>query len=514
MSTLLPPVVRTLHERLRFRYWGPQRVVRFDAFILDLADWKLSLADRTPCLWIHEPDHLNAPSADLTEEVRDAVRQQNWQNETILVLVDGSADELRRYLSGSFPQFVVLDDRQQKEIADAPSPSRVMLDFMLAQMPRSRLAPYETSRPVIGSRFFGRQSYLKKILGHPRTNFLITGIRRIGKSSLLREVERLLDLNDPPGENQRRRLYIDCSVITTPEEFYREIVSRLSPPDLKRLLGRSAQSLRFQSQMFEYLADRHGGLITYLLDEIDRLLEHLGDDLSLFDVLRKVSLQEGSARFIMAGFREARRATSDQGTPFFNFAETLSLEALDRLEVKHMVEWPMDQLRVKLQGRDEIVQRIYRETAGQPNLVQFYCQTMLEQLDRTEGGVNALSVESLRWVYDNANFRDLVLQTFLANSLPLERAIAFAMVDAAEGRVESFSLREIDAELEARGVRVNLNALDDACRSLEAAGVFQKSGREFAFRIPLFARMLDENYPVDFAFEKTRRELAETEKPQ
>jgi len=506
----LPLAIRVLNDRLRFRYSGPRRVARLDTFTLDLADWKLSLTDRTPCFWVHSPEHLHTP-IDLADEIRDAVREQAWQNETILVLVDGPADALRRQLAGSFTPFVVIDDRQQKDIHDAPSPTRVMLDILLAQMPRSRLSPYETSRPVTASRFFGRKSYLNKILSHPKTNFLIIGIRRIGKSSLLREVERLLDVSDPPGERERRRLYIDCSVITSPEEFYREIVRQLSPNDMKRLLGRGPQSMRFQSLMFDYLADRHGGPITYLLDEIDRLLEHLGPDLSLFDVLRKASLQGESARFILAGFRVAQRAINNRATPFYNFGRALILDALDRTEVKEMVEIPMEQLRVKLSGRDEIVQRIYRETAGQPNLVQFYCQTLLEQLDRAPEAGSALSIENLRWVYENADFRDFVLQTFMANALPLERAVVFAMVGANGGRTDAFSLKEIDAELDRRGLSVTFTDLDDACRNLVTAGVLQREGKQFAFSIPLFARMLEQNYPIDFAFDKTRREIASTE---
>ncbi len=508
MTTQLPLVIRALNERLHFRYWGPQRVVRLDTFNIDLSDWKLAFTDRTPCFWIHTPPLLSAPPLELAEEIRDAVRTQLWQNETVLVLVDGPARKLRDHLAGSFTQFVVLDEEQQKSISEAPSPTRVMLDMVLNQVSRAQLAPYQTSRPVTGSRFFGRQSYLNKILNHPKSNFLIIGIRRIGKSSLLHEVERRLDLIDPPDEDQHRRLYVDCSVLTSADELYREIVGRLNPSALKRLLGRGRQSLRFQSQMFEYLADENGGQITYLLDEIDGLLKYLGPDLSLFEVLRRVSQQEGVARFIMAGFREARRAINNGDTPFYNLGETLRLDALELTEVKQMVEVPMDSLRVRLPNRDEILHRIYRETAGMPNLVQFYCQTLLEQLDRSGGKNNVISVEDLQYVYENANFRDFVVETFIRNSLPLERAIVFAMIGARHDHEESaFSQKEIDQELRQRKLKLRFSDLDEACGNLVTAGILRQTGRQYTFSIPLFARMLQENYPVDYVFEKARGEL-------
>ncbi len=70
----LPLVVRALHERLHFRYRGPQHLGRFDVFLIDLADWKLSLTDQTPGIWIHKPEHQSLPAFDLAEEIRDAVR--------------------------------------------------------------------------------------------------------------------------------------------------------------------------------------------------------------------------------------------------------------------------------------------------------------------------------------------------------------------------------------------------------------------------------------------------------
>ena len=89
----LPLVIRVLHERLHFHYRGPQRLARFEVFLIDLADWKLSLTDRTPCVWVRKPEHQNAPALDLADEIRDAVRQANWHSDVVLVLIDWLAPE-------------------------------------------------------------------------------------------------------------------------------------------------------------------------------------------------------------------------------------------------------------------------------------------------------------------------------------------------------------------------------------------------------------------------------------
>jgi hypothetical protein len=511
----LPLAIRALHERLHFRYRGPQRLGRFDVFLIDLADWKLSLTDKTPCLWIHKPEYQSLSAFDLAEEIRDAVREAEWHTDVVLVLVDWQTAELREALraafthAGHFTQFAVIDAVQQRAIFDAASPTRVMQDVLLEQIPLAQLSPYETNRFVTGNRFFGRYAYLKKILQQPKANFLIMGIRRIGKSSLLHEVQRQLDLSDPAAPDQQRRIYVDCSVLQDEDDFYKEIINQLSPRDIKRF-ERQSQSQRFKAQMFHYLASQHGGQITYLLDEVDGLLQNLGSDLSLFEVMRRASAKNGDACFIIAGFRHLRRAVDTIDTPLYHFGETLTLKGLPLNEVREMVIEPLEKLRIRLENRDEIAQRIYRETAGQPNLVQFYCQTLLEQLE--DSSQHTLTAVSLHSVYANENFRDFLLQTFLSNTQPLERAVVFAMVAKSSAAGAEFSLKDIDTELYRRNLHVNFNPLNEACRSLTAAGILNgPNNKQYSFSIPLFARMLEETYSIDFVFDKARRDFLATE---
>ena len=170
----------------------------------------------------------------------------------------------------------------------------------------------------------------------------------------------------------------------------------------------------------------------------------------------------------------------------------------------------MDQLRVRLEGRGAIVQRIFRETAGMPNLVQFYCKLLLEQLDRSEESTSTIVTESLQSVYENTELRDFVLQTFFSNSSPLERAVVFAMISHGTANVSTFSLKDVNTELNRRNLSIPFNTLDEVCNHLDIAGIWQRQGRQFEFRIPLFGKMLKENYSIDFLFETARREFLST----
>jgi hypothetical protein len=156
------------------------------------------------------------------------------------------------------------------------------------------------------------------------------------------------------------------------------------------------------------------------------------------------------------------------------------------------------------------VNRIFDETAGQPNLIQFYCSILVEQLDQQRS--RTVSPESLFSVYTNEDFRAFVLSTFMDNTTHLEKAIVFAVTADGEACEEPFAaehpfgVETIDKLLEARGLEVPLSDLDMACRNLEVAGTFTSRGRLYRFATPVFPRMLRENYDVDYLFRKIQGE--------
>ncbi len=502
----LPPALRTITERLKFQYRGPYKVGRFESYEVDLSGWSLSLTDTNPCIWVQSSDLEALSPPELGDSLRDVIRERGWQNSTVLVFVDGNTKPLRPHLSRALPTFVLINAKQQARIQKADSPTAVTLDILLGQMPRSQLAPYETNKPVVGSQFFGRQPEINKVLQHPDTSYLFIGIRRIGKTSLLKEIQRRMDRIDPPAENQIRRLYIDCTVISSEQEFLRTLTYQLDPAELKLLMGRAAKSKRYQRMMFDRFASLHGQPITFLIDELDRLLAHIGNQRGLFDVLRAAAIA-GKARFIMAGFRRAMEAATNQQSPFFNLAAEVRLGRLKLVDVKNMVLGPLERLRITIQNREGVVNRINRETAGLPNYVQFYCKTLLEHLD--DEGRDTIIEDDLSSVYDNREFRDFVLDTFMSNTESLERALVYALAaeDRSPGRQQRFSQRMMDSFLKKRKLDLKYEYLDRACRSLEVAGVFNQVGRDFEFAVPLFQRMLHETRDVDFLFEKTREEI-------
>jgi AAA+ ATPase superfamily predicted ATPase len=444
--------------------------------------------------------------SNLADHIRDVVRERRWQNNTILLLIDGNGDRLQPHLPTAMPVFVRINQDQQKAIQNADSPTAVTLDILLKQMPRSQLAPYETNKPVVGSQFFGRRQEKNKVLSHPQRNYLFLGVRRIGKTSLLKELQQEMNRLDPPEQDRIRRLYVNCIVISSEEEFWRALIYELDKSEIRLLSRGLAESSRSQRLLFDRFAAIHGGPITFFIDELDRLLEKLSDKKQLFDVLRAASIA-GKARFIMAGYRRAMIASANQQSPFFNMAEVSNLRHLNRAEVRYMIVAPMERLRISIQNREEIVNRINRETAGLPNYVQFYCKTLLDQLDRE--GRDTITEDDLQLVYENLEFRNFVLNTFIYNTEPLERALVYSLIVEGGDRIrqDTFSEPNIDEVLKKHNLQVKYQQLDQACQNLAIAGVFNQVGRDYEFAVPLFQRILRLTKDVGFLLEKTLEEI-------
>ena len=108
--------------------------------------------------------------------------------------------------------------------------------------------------------------------------------------------------------------------------------------------------------------------VVFLLDEIDNLLLTERGSWDLLRVMR-ASANKKACQYIMAGFREALKEQHDQNSPFFNFAEEIRLNEFTRRQAHDLIVTPMENLRIRFRNREEVVARIYEETAGHPNLI-------------------------------------------------------------------------------------------------------------------------------------------------
>jgi len=493
-----PPLLQFLNEELSYRVRPAKAALGYDLFFIDLSSWKLSLSEHTPVIWVKAKDLEGMAPLSLLQSLLDLVRSKSFTRRTVLVLLEGDSSPLLRYTTSPLYSLVIIGAAAQQAILQSRRPSGELLDLISAQVPISNLAPYETRAPVTGPRFFGREYEKSRILANPDTNHVILGIRRIGKTSLLREIERILQEED----ESPHIVYMDCSDLLCADDYIREVVRKLNPKELPRI--HLQKYIFWFPDFLERMRRRFRRKVVFLLDEIDNLVIMQRGDWELFRMLR-ASANKGACQYIIAGFREAMQEQHLLDSPFYNFAQELRLSEFGRQQAHDLIVTPMENLRVRFKNRDDVVNRIYDETAGQPNLIQYYCAILLKRLDQI--GERLVTPESLIDVYSDEGFKSHLLSSFLENTENREKAVVYALLHECPDCAQNpFSQSVMDGALRSRSMPLPQSDIDAACDVLTLAGVLQRRGREYAFASPVFSRVLKETYDLSYLLAKVREE--------
>ena len=493
-----PPLLGFLHEELGYTVDRAKPVLGYELYFSDFSSWKLRLSSRTPMIRVRASDLAGVSPQHLMQSLLDVMRERSLTRQIVLVIVEGPAERLRDQKAGPLYSLVFIGADEQTSILNSRRPSGELLDLISAQVRISTLAPYETRAPVTGSRFFGRDYEVSRILSSPQTNHAILGIRRIGKTSLLREVERIMKDEQDPAHI----VYLECSDLLSTDDYVREVVRKLNPRELPRL--HMQKYVFFFPDFLERMHRAHKRRIVFLLDEVDNLVIMQRGGWELFRMLR-ASANKGACQYIMAGYREAMREQYVLDSPFYDFAQEIRLNEFTRKQAHDLIVTPMKNLGVRFKQMEAVVNRIYDETAGHPNLIQHYCMILLRRLDET--GEREISPESLIDVYADEGFKSQLLTSFMQNTENREKALVYATLMSVEGSPsDGFTQDFIDACLRKRGIELPHEDIDDACNVLMLAGVLQRKGRWFLFTSPVFTRVLQETYDMTYLFRKVMEE--------
>src|SRR5579871_4658446 len=179
MSKDLPPLLRYLRDEQNMNTRIGQPVLGHDLFFLDLSDWKLRLSERTPIIWIKASVYESNTPQHLVESLQDVMNNLQSRRDPLIALIEGDCKPLQKYNFNLFKTIVYLGNAEQEMILRSQRPSATLRELIASQLPVSLLAPYETAAHVTGSRFFGREVEVRRIINNPETNFLVLGIRRI-----------------------------------------------------------------------------------------------------------------------------------------------------------------------------------------------------------------------------------------------------------------------------------------------------------------------------------------------
>lgn len=275
---------------------------------------------------------------------------------------------------------------------------------------------YQAGPPVSGwGRFFGRREELDQIItrliGGITQPILLRGPRRMGKTSILRQLEWLLRNNNQQlrtlGLKPQQEIQLNSCVpifqtlqsINNPEdtaEFFQTIyedicdeLGLLYDGDTLSKSFRRSPTRAFMKQMAHVFDQRPFIRPLVIIDEWDELYRPAYNKMA--QNLR--SLMEGEVRinWLVSSTWTLSEEAGRYGSPFYNQAYTIELKEMDWQPAVELVTAPGERMGVSWRG--EAVVAMLDQTGRRPYLIQLACSKLTDYLrQRRENIVSAEAI--------------------------------------------------------------------------------------------------------------------------
>jgi tetratricopeptide (TPR) repeat protein len=246
-----------------------------------------------------------------------------------------------------------------------------------------RFNPYIAGGPIFDEElFYGREPLIRRILQTVHNNsLLLHGERRIGKTSLLHQVQKRLEALDDP-EYEFHPVYIDLQ--GTPEDkFFATLADQIfdepgREPALTRAAGYSHHDLvRELHALLKQLKERSSRQVklVLLIDEVDELNDY---DPRVSQSLRSLFMKRFAENLaaVVAGVR-IRKEWEKEGSPWYNFFEEIEVEAISPEAARRLV---LEPVRGTFRFEAGAAERIVELAGGKPFQIQRRCLGLVQRL--------------------------------------------------------------------------------------------------------------------------------------
>lgn len=272
---------------------------------------------------------------------------------------------------------------------------------------RSRFNPYIAGSPVMTEdMFFGRRKLLTRILNVLHHNsLLITGERRIGKTTFLYHLRKALLADDQTGY---RFFPVLTDLQGVPEEaFFHTIMSDIAEslalkPETMAALRFRREEPRYDGRDFSHDLQRvidelktrtpQHVKLAMLVDEVDVLNEYSE---RVNQRLRSIFMKTFSEHLVavMSGVGIKRLWTSE-GSPWYNFFDEIELSAFTREEAEALIREPVEGV---FRYEATAVAAILDGSDLKPYVIQKFCiHAVNRMLEAGRTTVTAEDVEAVR----------------------------------------------------------------------------------------------------------------------
>ncbi|RSZ60922.1 ATP-binding protein [Massilia atriviolacea] len=394
-------------------------------------------------------------------------------SDVMLVLAPNTAQapmpRLQGYCEDRTNLFVMIDGAAQSECLLSRNPADVLLRLLAAQLRVTRISPYQTRGAITSAgAFFGREQLLARVIGREPANYLVVGGRQLGKSSLLKAVQRRLQ--DHP--------HIVCHYLSLRDH-------RLAPRMALQFGLPAATTL---DDIIAHLESTYAGKRLFLMiDEADLFFrDESGNGYRQLAALRALS-DEGRCWFMLAGFWDLyATAVLDYQSPLRNFGEVLTIGGLETEACRELATKPLARLRYGVDN-PRLVEQLVEASGQRANLLAILCHECLELLGSGERVIEAR--HTAQAMASTAVQDALAGWGRLSNDETACRIDRIAVYHTAlHGKTSLAALADLFA---GSGRATEPEALRQALARLQLAYVLRRCEGGFMFAIPLFLKQFE-----------------------
>lgn len=269
--------------------------------------------------------------------------------------------------------------------------------FFRCALPFTFNEPYTTTAGLLAPEMFFGRDYERRSIIDAKGSCFIYGGRQLGKTVLLRDIERQVHSLD----SNRVAIWLDLKAKGIGYDRPVDDLWVILAGEFKRIgiLPAAVQVHTSPDRIIEHirtwLAANTDGRILLLLDEADRFLEidggGRGDSApgGLGEFARAARLKglmddtERRFKVVFAGLHNVQRTTHLENHPLAHFGEALCigplLHGMERREACQLVERPLAALGYRFQSPD-LVMRLVAQANYYPSLIQLYCSHLLQHV--------------------------------------------------------------------------------------------------------------------------------------
>jgi hypothetical protein len=422
-------------------------------------------------LWLYLPDTAMSGEA-IVQQLRG---MPNGQDVVLVASPSLSAEPaLMQYADDPANLCVCLDQVSQARWLLQPGAQEALVALLARQLKVTRISPYQThggiTRPTA---FFGRESLLARVLNREPGNYLLVGGRQLGKTSLMKAIERRF-------EGHPR---VHCQYVSLRDH-------RLTPR-LAVELG-LPEDTGIDALVAALSTRAQGRSVLLLIDETDLFLRaEAAQGYPQLAALRALS-EEGRCHFMLAGFWDLYEAVSlDFASPLRNFGEVIHVAGLEDAACLALATEPMARLGVHFANPD-LPQRLVAACGHRANLVAMVCQHLLGQLAR---GQRVIEPAQLHTALAADPIMDALAGWARLSPEPvdcrIDRIVVYqiACAQLRAAGTHGVTLVDLLAAFDAAGIALEPEPLRRSLARLQLAYVIRREhdGFPYVFAVPLFA---------------------------